>query len=577
MKKTIFSFILCALLLVPAQAAQVQNFDIEVNTTVNVTQTIQYEEQIDSFTTGILIKKDGSIKVEETIAYDFGKQNRHGIFRNIPYTITNSDGKQYAMDMLVLSVSDENGVPYKYDVSTSDGEVVVKIGDPDVEISGKHTYKISYDVKGALRYFSDHDELYWNVTGNNWGVPMQKASALVISEFPNDLQQANIVCYTGEQGSTARNCQTVLDRGDGGFEVSTSEMLYPLQGLTFAYRFPKGQVAVLEPKEVINFWDTIQGKITLVLIILACLWWYLGYPIWLGIKWFLFGRDPDVGKPVTAWFDPPVTKSGRPLTPAETGAILDEKVEMKDMAGMMVDLARRGYYTITETKENDFTLTKKKDKDDTLQPFEKDFLTVLFTTKSSVRIKDAKLASSVSKITSDIYKDLTTEGYFPENPQSVRTFYGVLMGLAGMTFNFPLLIAGTLFGLNMVRKTVHGAKASQVAKGMQNFLKSQERQLQYQGDKQLLFEKLLPFAVAFGVERQWTERFKDINLHEPEWFHSATSGGHFNSTYFSNSLHSSVNSFASAATPVSSSTGSSSGFSGGSSGGGGGGGGGGSW
>ncbi len=564
MKKFVFSFISVILILLAATfAASVVS--------------AQTPEQIDSFTTGILIKKDGSIHIEETIAYDFGEQERHGIFRTIPYTITNPDGKQYAMDIVVNAVTNENGVPYKYDVSNSGGEMEIKIGDPDITISGKQLYKLTYDVKGGLRYFSDHDELYWNGTGNNWDIPIQQASVVVVSEFPDELQQSNIACYTGESGSSQQNCQTIVNRQGGGFEVSTTEILNPYQGLTFAYRFPKGLVAVLEPKEVINFWDTILGKITIVLLVLACLWWYIGYPVWLGIKWFLFGRDPDVGKPVTAWFDPPVTKAGRPLSPVETGAILDEKVEMKDVAGMMVDLARRGYYTITETKENDFTLTKKNEPDTKLESFEKEFLNKLFASKSTVRIKDAKLAPTVTKITSDIYKGLTAEGYFPENPQSVRTFYGVLMALAGMTFNFPLLIAGTLFGLNMVRKTVHGAKASQVAHGMKNFLKSQERQLQFQGDKQLLFEKLLPFAVAFGVERQWAERFKDINLAEPEWFHGAYSGGHFNSTAFSNSLHSSVNSFATAATPVSSSTGSSSGFSGGSSGGGGGGGGGGSW
>ena len=92
-----------------------------------------------------------------------------------------------------------------------------------------------------------------------------------------------------------------------------------------------------------------------------------------------------------------------------------------------------------------------------------------------------------------------------------------------------------------------------------------------------MFEKLLPYAVAFGVEKIWANRFKDIQLRQPEWYSGYGSSSRFNSVYFTNSLNSSFSSVRSAATPVSSSTGHSSGFSGGSSGGGGGGGGGGSW
>jgi uncharacterized membrane protein len=108
---------------------------------------------------------------------------------------------------------------------------------------------------------------------------------------------------------------------------------------------------------------------------------------------------------------------------------------------------------------------------------------------------------------------------------------------------------------------------------MKNFLNSQERQLNFQGDKQMFFEKLLPFAVAFGVEKAWAKRFEAIDIKNPDWY-EGTSSSHFNTALFASSLSHSYSSFASSSTPPSSS---SSGFSGGSSGGGGGGGGGGSW
>lgn len=536
----------------------------------------QEVEQINSFTANVLIQKDGSVQISENIEYNFGDEDKHGIFRNIPLLLPNNEGKKYRMEVRVNSITDEKGLIYKFDLNTEDNILALKIGDPNSTISGVHTYIIDYTVKGGLRYFSDHDEFYWNVTGNEWTVPIQSAGVIIAQEFEALPTQENVVCYTGDAGSTDKNCTIVLNGNI--ISVITSQPLYYNQGLTVAYRFPKNMVAVQEPVEVVEFFDTVQGKIVLLLLLICGLWWYIGYPVFIGIKWFMYGRDPHVGKEVTAWFDPPETKAGRKLTPAETGTILDEKIEMKDVAAMMVELARRGYYTIVEKTKGDFYLEKKNEVDKDLESYEAYFLRQLFKSKEKVRIKDAKLATTVEQIKKDMYEKLTKEDFFPENPEGIRTYYGVILALAGMTFNFPLLLSASVFGLNIVRKTITGAKAANVAKGMRNFLKSQERQMQYQGDKQLLFERLLPFAVAFGVEQQWSERFKDIQLQEPDWYQGSYSGSTFNSHVFGTSLHNSVNSFATSATPVSSSTGHSSGFSGGgSSGGGGGGGGGGSW
>jgi len=92
----------------------------------------------------------------------------------------------------------------------------------------------------------------------------------------------------------------------------------------------------------------------------------------------------------------------------------------------------------------------------------------------------------------------------------------------------------------------------------------------------MMFEKLLPYAIAFGVEKVWAKRFQDLNIGQPDWYQGA-SPGILNSYVFVNSLNSSMKSFKMATTPTRSSSGFSSGFGGGFSGGGGGGGGGGSW
>ncbi len=216
--------------------------------------------------------------------------------------------------------------------------------------------------------------------------------------------------------------------------------------------------------------------------------------------------------------------------------------------------------------------------DTNLLGFERDFLHELFQNTEEVSLKSKKtfLYTAVLNVKKELYKPLVSSGFFPHDPDKIRTFYTVIGTLALTTFNLPLVFSAFFFGRHMPRKTQLGVEATNIAKSLRNFLTSQERQLQFQASKQLMFEKLLPFAIAFGVEKIWAMRFKDIALKAPDWYQSY-SPGTFNSIYLTNSLNSSFSHFSTAATPVSSSTGHGSGFSGGSSGGGGGGGGGGSW
>jgi uncharacterized membrane protein len=145
------------------------------------------------------------------------------------------------------------------------------------------------------------------------------------------------------------------------------------------------------------------------------------------------------------------------------------------------------------------------------------------------------------------------------------------------TLNLPLLVIAGLFGRNMPKKTPIGAQEANVGLSLKNFLASQERKLAFQSRNQMFFEKLLPYAVAFGVEKIWAQRFNDINLKQPDWYQGYGSTPRFYPVNFVSSLNTSFTGLNRAVTPTSSSSGFSSGFSGGSSGGGGGGGGGGSW
>ena len=603
-------------------------------------------EEIRSFNSDIKINKDGTINVREIITYDFGYLYRHGIYRNIPYIKTNIEGKKFKLDFSNFSVTDENNLFYQYSQSTVNNNIQLKIGDPNRTITEIHTYIIGYTISGALTYFSDHDELYWNVTGNEWEVPIAMSTASV--ELPVEVQQKDmkIACYTGAYGISQSQCYfDNLGADRHKIVIKSLKQLGPKEGMTIVVGFPKNIVAVFEPKEFVSFWNTFIGRLVTWLLSLLALIWYVVLPFYIIYRWVRYGRDPSFAKAsegqvfvreVTAWFDPPRLKGDRPLgekgnrflTPGEVGTLGDETADLKDVSATIVDLARRGYLKIEERKKGDFYFIRKKDffDDLTLLDYEKillaaifvnagnlfsSFISIFSTTfsksysfsfsypqkkdidvKSSIqnemdklksknllkeiRLKDKHLYNGIEAVKSGLYEDIVRVGLFPKNPQTIRTKYYVLAGTALFTGNFFLALVAFVFGRVMPRKTVAGVNAFNVSKSLKNFLVSQERQLQFQADKQMMFEKLLPYAIAFGVEKVWAKRFQDLNIGQPDWYQGA-SPGILNSYVFVNSLNSSMKSFKMATTPTRSSSGFSSGFGGGFSGGGGGGGGGGSW
>ena len=585
-KLCLFLFLLFFLIFKPSTT-----FAVEINTQTELEkQTLQtinqsvVGERIEDFQADIAINKNGSINVTETIIYFFDTP-RHGIFRNIPFTKRDDQNKRLDLAFDDFKVADENGKKYKFEKTKEGEELIIKIGDPNKTIEGKHVYKISYSVKGALGYFEDHDELYWNATGNGWDVPIKNAGVNIT--LPEKLTENGIklACYTGVYGSDKQNCTATSDGKNTKFESTL--FLNSYEGLTIVKGFPKGTVAVLNPEIYVPFFERWYGKITLVGIIIAAFLWYLVLPIYLIIKWYRHGRDPDVGIATTATYDPPKVGK-RFLTPAETGALLDETVDKRDIFSTIVDLAHRGHLKISEPKTKEFHLIKSDSKSnviphsmrdpvplkkDILLPFEQTLYDGLFADGDDVELKKVKLYVTVAAVETELYQLMVKHDYFPKNPRTTRSLYYGLGGLALFTANFVLAFIAFVFGRVMPRKTLLGAQTARKAQGLKNFLTSQERQLNYQGDKQLLFERLLPYASAFGVEKAWARRFEKFDLKNPDWY-QGTTGTHFSAIYLASSMSNSYNNFAVSSTPPSSSG---SGFSGGSSGGGGGGGGGGSW
>lgn len=361
-------------------------------------------EKIEEFNVQVDIQKDSSFLVKESIVYNFGSLHRHGIYRIIPTK---------GIRISKINLFDDQGQRYKFTVSQGFGSVEIKIGDPQKLITGRHTYNIVYRVEGGVLFFKDHDELYWNVTGNEWKIPIEKATAVV--RLPEETSQENLkfACYTGFYGSKASNCDYFVNQ-KGEIEFSTTKSLSSYEGLTIVLGFPKGTVK--EP----GFWQKlISGfqKYWPFLIPLAVF-------IYLFWKWFKYGRDPKIKKAIVPQYEPPDD-----LRPAQIKAILKQKLIPRDLAATLIDLAVRGYIKIRELKKEHFFSKKdyelirlKPNEEDSLLPYEKKFLEIIFGVKEKIRLSEVRKKNTQGSdraIYNKCFQKLTEGGYFSENPQKV--------------------------------------------------------------------------------------------------------------------------------------------------------------
>ena len=544
---------------------------------------VVYAEEISNFHSNIYIKQDGSILVQENIEYDFGRALRHGIYRDIPYKY-NYGYKNYNTRLDVESVTDPNGSPYTYEVSKSGSWANIKIGDPEKKITGTHTYVIEYKVRGAIAFFEDHDELYWNVTGDEWRIPILSAGATVF--FDEEIDSGVIAaCYTGPSGSTSQDCNYEIK--NTGVDFKSLQTLYGGEGITVIVGLPKGIIE--EPSSLEKSIWFISDN------------WSFVLPFATFFTMFYFwrnkGRDPEGRGVIAVRYEPPEN-----LAPAEAGTLIDERANMMDITSTVIDLAVRGYLRIEEistTKffffsDRDYKLFRTQMSDESLKSYEEKVLSGIFKGKDSIMVSELrnKFYSELPGIKNALYKELINGGYFPTNPENVRSIYkwigigAMILGfflLAIPPLGFCILISGLIvliFSRYMPRKTKKGSHMNEELLGFREFIDraEEDRIERLAKEDPTLFDRVLPYALVFGLEDKWANAFKDIYNKPPDWYNSSSYGGSFNPNIFVSDIGRSLgvmNSTLSSTPRRSGGSGFSSG--GGSSGGGFGGGGGGSW
>lgn len=259
------------------------------------------EERILKFVSDIEVSRKGDLVVTETITVRAeGDQIRRGIFRDIPLTARNASGHSYRVGFKLLSVL-QDGNPAPHFVNENGAGVRVYIGEESTFLNpGVYTYTIAYQTDRQVRFFNDHDEVYWNATGNEWVFPIDEAVARV--HLPEGARATSWTAYTGRFGSTDQHY--TAEQSDNGSEVTftTTQPLWAEEGLTVAVSMPVGSVTRPEGMEklaqALNDYRTELVGGTGVLLVLV---YYL-------FVWWKVGRDPAKGV-VFPRFTPPANIS----------------------------------------------------------------------------------------------------------------------------------------------------------------------------------------------------------------------------------------------------------------------------
>jgi uncharacterized membrane protein len=508
--------------------------------------------RIADFQDTIAIERNGSAIVRERIVLVFVGE-WHGIHRTIPIEYPGPDGTNYELFVDVQSIMDGSGGKLKYESSRAKGDRDLKIYIPGAVDTTK-TVEIKYRVRNGIRFFKDYDEFYWNVTGNDWPVPIDHASAVV--RFPDAaIGSLRAQAFTGVYGSTQRDATANVAGSAAQFE--TNNPLPMRGGLTIDVYIPKE--ILKEPSAVTKFFWFLAGNpsVFLPLVTFAgmfVLWWYKG-------------RDPDAGLSVAPMYEPPPG-----ISPAEAGTLIDDSIHPRDITSTMVDLAVRGYIKIEETAEKVllfthtdyiFHLLKPREQWGTdLAPHERVMLENVFAGGAQTRLSSLKnrFYTAVPIIRADIMSSLKNKGVYLLDPESANGYsivagIGILipfaifqyMGWANFFSSIPLLIACSvisvviwwLFARVMSARTLKGARTRIAVLGFQEFMNRVDAE-RLKRLPPTTFEKYLPYAMALGVEHHWAQAFAGIVKDPPQWYVGPGGGyvGGFNPIFFSSSMHS---------------------------------------
>lgn len=378
---------------------------------------VHAEERILDFHSDIVVYSDGSMRVTETIQVRAeGNQIKRGIYRDFPTDYRDARGNRYRVAFDVVEVL-RDGRAEDYHTERRSNGVRVYIGHADRLLRrGEYTYTLSYRTNRQLGFFAEHDELYWNVTGNGWAFAIDHAAATV--QLPPSLGDTALTleAYTGPEGSRGQHYRVAQPEQALGW-IETSQPLAAGEGLTVVVGWPKGHVQ--EPTQQEQIGHLLDDNRELLVagggLLLLTLYYLL--------VWHNVGRDPAAGV-IIPQYEPPAQ-----FSPASLRFVRRMGYDHKAFAAALVGLAVKGLLRI-DFVNGYYTAHREKAAATDLAPGEQAILKHMFASSNSITFKqdDHRRIKTVIDAHKEALKRNYEKMYFATN--SSWMIPGILLSIA---------------------------------------------------------------------------------------------------------------------------------------------------
>ena len=513
----------------------------------------------------IVVNKDSSLLITEKIIADCDNlSGKHGIFRILPTQIKTTEGT-IKTPIKLISITDFSNKPLKYSTlqSSFDHTITWKIGDPNKTVTGENYYKITYLVKNAIRFGNPQfDELYWNLNGNFWDIEIDNFVGKII--FPPEVTQQNsqVEYYTGFLGEKSKNLATHIWINEKTLQFSSTQTLLPKQGITASVTFPKGIFTPYKPNLIEKYGQSLWFLLP-VFVFIGCLF-----------LWLKYGKDPRIDKTIVPEFEIPEN-----ISPMEMGMLITNGAFKNEfITASIINLAVKNHISIEEIKKKgifgkkDFKMKRlKKEKITDLSSAEKLLFDRLFKESDEILLSSLRnnFYNDVREVSKSATNELLEKDLITKKGLSLKIILLVVGGIIFFLLQIvPIFMKISIVSLQsiisfcisafflfifasvMPKRTPRGTELVWRIKGFRLYMETAEKYRQQFYEKENIFEKLLPYAIVFGITKLWIKKMQQIYgeqyfaTYYPIWFVGGDIGA-FNVESFTSAMNSISSSIAS--------------------------------
>ncbi len=510
---------------------------------------------IDDYQTTIELNKEWELLVKEEIEVNFS-ESRHGIYREIPYRYEWNNWKTVKTKIYDVQIDG-----YQFKTSTEGSNFKIRIWSPDKYVNGRQYYTIHYKVYWGIRSFGKwadaYQELYWNMLGTQWNIPINSFKFSFI--LPTEIVLQNNEYYAISGKYWEKNPVMISKQGKT-ITMQTAMDLQAHEGVTLAVKLPADYVQLDWKKDFP--------------------WWYLIFLVPLGVwiylfrMWQQYGNDEELRDII--YYTPP-----KWYTPWQIASIYKKNPSSISIFATIYSWATDWYIKIKHEKwtwwfdKDTFSIEKIKEKQNMLT-FEELLWSDFFATSNSFsfgkenqsKTRYNKLKNIWESSYNSVKKKLFTPKSLRWKERIKRTSTILLIAILviggkgwdiifqnqiGIASFISFILIGIfvfIFAKYIDKLSPEWKELYEHVLGYKKYLEAVEKPKLQQliKDDPQYFEKVLPYAVALGMETEWIAKCEkalaDSN-YQPHWIYgSAFVAGSYGSIW--DSINNSIAGFGSA-------------------------------